>query len=593
MKLAPLYFCATLLTAQPVPDKVADVFVSAPFAAQHIDGMLGERMRVNLEGRLLNVDEKAILDCFRHRPGNHPWAGEHAGKFLDAAANAWLYTKDERVKTLMDRVARELIATQLPDGYLGTYSDDKRWTEWDVWVHKYDLIGLLSYYRATGNRPALDASKKIGDLLCRTFGTGPGQRDIILAGTHVGMAATSVLEPMVYLYRATGDRKYLEFCEYLVRAWSQPDGPKILESLKETGSVFHTANAKAYEMLSNLVGLAELYRTTGNKAYLAAVETAWNDVAAHRLYVDGTASSAEHFTDDFVLPGEEISNVGEGCVTVTWTQLTWQLFRLTGDPKYAEQLEHTVYNALLAAQDPVNGNICYFTPLDGKKNPGPGISCCVSSEPRGISMIPLLTWGTRADGVAILLYTAGRVTLETHGAKVAIESRTGYPADGSAALTVNPDKPVRFSLSLRVPTWTKDFEATVAGQRYVGKPGQFLTIDREWKAGDRVDVNLDITVRAVSGAPSYPFSVAIFRGPQLLALEQSANPGVADLQAAGPASMDVKLSAPSIADLLVAKNRTISEPAYRMDGLVTGKPHELILVPFADARSYRVWLLKP
>ena len=126
-------------------DKIADRFTPAPYGAQSIEGVLGDRMRVNLEGRLLRVDEAGILDCFRHRPGPQEWAGEHAGKFLHAAANAWQYSGDQRLKTLMDRVASELIGTQLPDGYLGTYTNDKRWTSWDVWVHKYDLLGLLSY----------------------------------------------------------------------------------------------------------------------------------------------------------------------------------------------------------------------------------------------------------------------------------------------------------------------------------------------------------------------------------------------------------------------------------------------------------------
>jgi hypothetical protein len=572
-----------------VADKIAGQFTPAAFERQHMDGILGDRMRVNLEGRLLHVDEKALLDCFQHRPGPQEWAGEHAGKFLHAAANTWLYSGDERLKTSMDRMARSLIATQLPDGYLGTYTDDKRWTGWDVWVHKYDLLGLLNYYQATGDDAALAASRKIGDLLVRTFGTGPGQRDIIAAGTHVGMASTSVLEAMVNLYRFTGERRYLDFCEYLVRSWDQPNGAKIAASLLGTGSVFQTANAKAYEMMSNLVGLVELYRVSGKAEYLKPAEIAWKDIVAHRLYVTGTTSSSEHFQDDLVLPGEEAANVGEGCATVTFLQLTWQLLRATGQPQYAEQLEQTVYNALLGAQDPRNGDICYFTPLNGKKSPTPGINCCVSSEPRGISMIPQLAWGRRGEGIAVLLYVPGRVAVDTGAGEVALESRTSYPLEGTVELTVRPARAARFPLYLRVPAWTARYEATAGGRTYKGEPGTYLTIDRQWALGDSVRIDMDLTTRVVPGGPSYPYNVAVARGPQFLALESALNRGVVDIQAAGPRAAQVKLTD---AHSQLPANWA-GKQAYRMEGVVGGKPRDLMLVPFADARTYRVWLLKP
>jgi DUF1680 family protein len=587
--LALPVFAGPATKSPVVADKIADQFIPASFERQRIEGILGDRMRVNLEGRLLRVDEKALLDCFQHRPGPQDWAGEHAGKFLHAAANTWLYTGDQRLKTLMDRVARSLIAAQLPDGYLGTYTDDKRWTSWDVWVHKYDLLGLVSYYQATGYEPALDASRKIGDLLARTFGTGPGQRDIIAAGTHVGMAATSVLEAMVNLYRFTGDRKYLDFCDYLVRSWDQPNGSGIAASLLSTGSVFRTANAKAYEMMSNLVGLMELYRITGKAEYLRPAEIAWKDIVAHRLYVTGTTSSSEHFQDDFVLPGEEAANVGEGCATVTFLQLTWQLLRATGRPQYADQLEHTVYNALLGAQDPHNGDICYFTPLNGKKSPTPGINCCVSSEPRGISMIPQLAWGRRGEGIAVLFYAPGRVAVDLPVGEVAIESRTSYPLEGSVELTLRPAKAARFPLYLRVPAWTARYEAVAGGRTYKGEPGSYLTIDREWAPGDSVKIDMDLTTRVVPGGASYPYNVAVARGPQFLALEGALNRGVVDMQAAGPRAVPVKLT--DAREQL--PQGWAGKQAYRMEGIVAGKPKDLVLVPFADARTYRVWLLKP
>ena len=417
-----------------VADKVQDKFVPAAYDAQKIEGLLGDRMRTNLKGRLLHVDENGLIGGFQKRPGTHPWIGEHVGKFLHAAANTYEYSHDEKLKELMDRLAKELIATQLPDGYLGTYSDDQRWTSWDVWVHKYDLIGLLSYYQVTGYEPALEASKKVGDLLARTFGDQPGQRDIIKAGTHVGMAATSVLEPICMLYRYTGDKKYLDFAYYLVRSWDQPHGPKIIDSLLKTGSVYKTANAKAYEMLSNIVGLVDLYRLTGDEKFFKVAQIAWDDVAKNRLYISGTASSHEHFQENGKLPADDSADVGEGCVTVTWIQLGWQLLRITGEHKYADELERTVFNQLLAAQNPQNGNICYFTPLIGRKNATPGINCCVSSEPRGISMIPQLTWGALDGGIAVLLYTQGSVNID--GNKL-IE-QTNFPDTGKVTFYVQP-----------------------------------------------------------------------------------------------------------------------------------------------------------
>ena len=564
-----LWIAATWLSASAwaavVPDRVSDRFVPAPYESQRIEGLLGERMRVNLEGRLLRVDEARLLRGFEQPPGQQAWIGEHIGKYLDAAANTWRLTRDQRLKAQMDRMARALMATQRPDGYLGTYTDDKRWTSWDVWVHKYDLIGLLNFHQSTGDESALRASRRIGDLLCETF--GPGKRDIIASSTHVGMAATSVLEPIVQLYRLTGEPRYLEFCRYLVASWDQPNGPKILESLRTTGSVFKTANAKAYEMMSGLIGVVELYKVTGDESLIKPVLIAWRDIRDKRLYITGTTSSKEHFLDDDVLPGEEKDNVGEGCATVTWLQLTWRLLRLTGGAEYAEELERTVYNQLLGAQDPHTGNICYFTPLNGTKKPGPGINCCVSSEPRGISLVPLLTWGAMQDGPAVMLYTPG--AFDTPFAR--IESETSFPAGGSVRLKIADAKKKEFTLYLRVPRWTRSFAVRVDKERISGKPGTLLPIKSEWKDGDVVTIDMDMTVRLLPGGQSYPGSVAVARGPQVLAAENALNPEMISVR-------------PGLASL-----QSVSPPAtwhgrqvYTADGIT--------FVPFADATAMRVWI---
>jgi DUF1680 family protein len=566
-----LLLSTPLLALIPQPkaeDKIQDKWVPIGYDSQHIGGYLAERLKVNLEERLLKVDEPALLAGFRSRPGKQEWIGEHAGKYLDAAANTWQYTGDSRLKVQMDRIAAELIKTQMADGYLGTYIEKDRWTSWDVWVHKYDLLGLLAYYRVTGDDTALTASRKIGDLLVRTF--GEGKRDIITSSTHVGMAATSVLEPMCLLYRYTGEQRYLDFALYITRAWEQANGPKLISSLTTQGSVFKTANAKAYEMMSDLVGLVELYRLTGEPKFLLAATNAWKDIQTNRLYVTGTTSSSEHFTDDGVLPGEEKDNVGEGCATVTWLQLTWQLLRIANEPKYADELERTVYNQLLAAQDPHNGNICYFTPMNGKKKPGPGINCCVSSEPRGISMIPELAWGTANGGPVINFFVPGHFTT---GA-VSIESVTNFPRDGVVSYTVKIDQPTKFPVSIRIPGWTGGVRMRAAGKKVSGKPGTYVVIDRVWKHNDVIEVEMDMNVRALDGGKSYPGFVAIQRGVQILALDRSRNPELTDLSKVtlNPGAL---LLRPSGDDYAVEST--------------TGP---VILTPFADAVDYRIWLRK-
>lgn len=566
-------FVSLLGLAAPAPavaDKVADKFTPAPYQQQKLSGYLAVRMQVNLNQRLLQIEEDALLAGFRKRPGSHPWIGEHVGKYLDAAANTLEYTQNERLKTQMTRMAKALMQAQLPDGYLGTYTDDQRWTSWDVWSHKYNLIGLLAYYRVTGDPDALAAARRVGDLLHKTFGDGgDGKMDIIAASTHVGMAATSVLEPICLLYRYTGDPRYLAFALYITRAWEQPNGPKLISSLTTHGNVAKTANGKAYEMMSDLVGLVELHRLTAEPRFLLAARNAQADIASNRRYLTGTTSAHEHFHGDGVLPGDQPNDVGEGCATVTWLQLNWQLLRLTGEARYANELERTIFNQLLAAQNPANGNICYFTPMNGRKITSDGINCCRSSEPRGISMIPALLWGKLPDGIAIQQYAPGTAKI----GDVEIRSETDFPSSGVVRLIVTPAKPARFTLYLRVPEWTARFTATTAGRQYKGKPGEYVAITRRWGKDHKVNIRMDMTVRAHDGGISYPNSLAFQRGPQVMAVERSLNPAITNLFRVGVRS-------------------TKMDDGVYFDG-TNGIVTNLQFVPFADAQDYRIWLYKP
>jgi DUF1680 family protein len=588
----------------PVPEPVPFVVPAgladqarelAPIQIQ-IKGWLGARIDANVKNRLLKVDTEPLLAGYRKRPGNHPWIGEHVGKWLHAATLAWAYTGDPELKAKIDRVAADLIACQEPDGYLGTYVPEKRFglfdgADWDVWSHKYNLIGLLAYYHYTGNRPALDCCRRMADLLAATF---PGKKSILAAGTHVGMAATSVLEPIVLLYRFTGDVRYLDFARYIVKSWDEPGGPAIAASLRAGKGVNKTANAKAYEMLSNLVGLCEFARATGEHAMLDPVLNAWNDVVRNRLYLTGSASQGEHFRNDHVLPNHSGAHVAETCVTTTWIQLNFQLLRLTGDSKYADELERSFYNHLAAAQQPRGDDWCYFTALEGKKPYDPGINCCHSSGPRGMVLAVqaayLKTRLNGADALAVSTYETSRVKLALGGQEVTVEQQSHFPRDGRALMTVHLAQPATFGLLLRVAPWATGLTLALNEQRLEPMPisGWATVPAREWRDGDRIGLSFRLGASLIAGHFGNTGRAALAWGPFVLAYDQARNPGLPTAPAIGLLGKSEELT-------------LLPEPSLALKGPVIDrkgeKPSQAVFVPFADAGAtggiYRVWLRAP
>ena len=136
----------------------------------HLTGWLGTRIAANESNRLVKLDPARLLEGYRHRPGRQAWDGEHVGKWLHASTLAWVNTGDPALRRKLDYVAAELYKCQLPDGYLGTYLKKDRWTSWDVWAHKYNLIGLVTYAYYTGDDRPLETCRRMADLLCETFG---------------------------------------------------------------------------------------------------------------------------------------------------------------------------------------------------------------------------------------------------------------------------------------------------------------------------------------------------------------------------------------------------------------------------------------
>ncbi len=587
-------------TTTPPINRSPDRFSPIDPGAVQFQGFLGERCKKNESAKLLTKNEDELLRGFQNRPGKQAWEGEHAGKWLHAATLAWAYTRSEALRAKLDRVASSLIATQQPDGYLGTYAEDARWgmsrdQKWDVWVHKYDLIGLITYYTYTGNQAALEASMKIGALLVRTFGRsgeGEAKLDLNERSAHAGMASGSVLEPMILLYRATGDEKFLEFARQIAESWENEKGPKLISALTDKKSVKLTANGKAYEMMSCLVGLCELYRTTGETRYVIPAINAWNDIVSNQLLITGSGGSDEHWTEPRMYPSSQKDHVAETCVTVTWIELTQQLLRLTGEVRYADELEKTFYNHLAAAQRPDGAAWSYFTALDGKKPYQTEQNCCVSSGPRGWAMLPSLIYMTSEDGIAVNFFAAGEARIKISGQEVTIKQSTQYPADGRVAITVIAAKPQKFSLRVRVPSWSK-----VDGVK--AQPNTYWLLRQTWSGSQTINLDFDLPTRVINGDGANAGKIAVARGPVVFAVDELYNPGASPISALALTAQQPQLK-PS-----VTYRDADGFPAYETTAIVTqdteryraGEMVTLRLVPFASAgahgRHFSVWMSKP
>jgi DUF1680 family protein len=588
-----------------VPNKVADKYIPASY--QDIGGYLGYRLDVNLHKRLLQIDSATILSGFERRPGAQTWIGEHVGKFLFSASKTYAYSHDPQLRQLMDAMVQTYRACQLPDGYLGTYLYKDRWTEWDVWAHKYAIIGLINYYSVTGDAPALATARRAADLICRTFGDDSAKRDLMPAGEHDGLAPGSILEPMVDLYRYTGDPKYLAFCRYILRAYEQPDGPKIISRLTRYGDVTRVGDAKAYEMLSCFLGILKYYQLTGEEKYLHVLERAWADIGTHRLYITGTASDHEIFVQPGVLKATNDDKMGEGCVTVTWVQFNLALLRITGELKYAEEIERSVYNHLLAAENPQTGCVSYYTALLGIKpyRCDQGFSCCLSSVPRGISLIPEMIGGIIHGNFSVLLYENGVASANIRSrdgqqVPLVVRSKTRFPVDGVVNFEVEPAQAAEFAVDFRVPGWARDFHAVVAGKQFTTAKDGTVSITRRWKKGDQVEVRMEIPVQVLAGGISYPHSVAIKRGPQVLALDKGLNSGIDSTgtvqYADGAPSTDTRGSLRLIDASAALPADWDWKEAFYLDANVGGASRRVVLVPFAEAgqksADVAVWITR-
>jgi len=590
---------------------VADVLQPVHPSDVRLGGHLGRMMDLDIRNRVMAQDIEKVIQPFRDQTeiGDGDWRCEYWGKWFTSAVLAAEYRPTIHNRQIVDRAVHELLATQNPDGYIGTRKKEYRLLGWDVWGRKYVLLGLLAYYDLTKDARVLAAARRHADTLLAEC--GPGKANIAEVGYAgwKGLPPSSVLEPMVLLYRRTRDPRYLAFSRYIVGQWSKPsklspNGLRLVEQALAHVPVREIDAPKSYEMMSCYEGLCELYRVTGDPSYLKAVKNVAANIIQDELFVVGSGSSREIWFGGRTKQLEDNPDPMETCVTVTWMKLCYQLLRLTGDPRYADQMETSLYNALLGALKPDGSWWCYYTPLQGTKRPSHvqhadvGLSCCVTNGPRALLLTPKWAVMTSRDALVVNLFgpMTATVTLPS-GNRVTLALKTRYPEDGRVRITVAPDRPEAFTLRLRIPAWSERTTLRVNGgkPRAEVPPGAYAPITRTWTKGDTVLLELDMRGRVLKD-PAGSSAVAVMRGPIVLAwdarLGLPSGEGLTLREEAGNHISLQALKPPAGEDIWMA----FAAPCTTKDG----QSAELPLCDYAsagdtwDARSrFKVWLEQP
>lgn len=487
-------------------------------AQVQLGGLLGAALEANRRGRLSHFISGtsspaiAIFDpalVLANTKGD--WYGEHAGKWLYAAAKAFARTQDMALGERLRTVADHLVALQGEDGYLGNYAPEHRFMRpqppkspswdgapslrtWDIWTHSYLILGLLELHKAIPSAPYLAAARKIGDLCWHTL--SEGGINITDLGNHHGMSATVLLDPAVELYFATGEQRYLDLALLILAQADSHPSLALLSRALIGADAAEIATGKAYQLAWNLVGLAKLHKATGVTLYREAVDKLWLSIRAHHLTLGGGpwGGVAHRSREVFNAPGAfQPQAYVETCSTLAWLQLNRELLTISGEARYAEEIERSAYNDLLGAMAPNGEDWCYYSFPNGRRVHTTYWRCCKSSGAMAMEELPAAAYGVTAEGaIAVNLYGPGLASIELDGVgTVALKQSTGYPFDGQIRLHVSLDRAARFSLKLRIPDWAIGTRIQVndGAAEVAAIPGGYAELNRDWQPGDRVTLD--------------------------------------------------------------------------------------------------------
>ena len=561
-------------------------------------------------------------------------------KIVEGASYTLALKPDPELDKYLDELIAKFAAAQEQDGYLytaktsrskGHHGRDPRWTGLN---HSHELYNVghmyeaaVAHYQATGKRNFLDIAIKNADLIDHVFGPNPGQL------THVP-GHEEIEIGLVRLYRATGDEKYLDLSKFFVDMRGNEEKREKLygEYAQDHAPVVGQSEAVGHAVRGGYfyAGVADVAALTGDKAYIDAIDRIWQDVIDRKLYLIG--SVGQHGAGEGYAGAYKLTNLkayNETCAAIALAMWNHRMFLLHGDGKYVDVLERIIYNGFLSGVSLSGDTFFYPNPLECdmkfkfnhgnlERSPWFNCSCCPSNVVRFLPSIPGYVYAVRNQNLYVNLFLAGKATIELNGKPVEITQKTDYPWTGNIRMTVSPKTVRNFALRVRIPAWVRGNVLPSNLYRYEdptpadwslrvnGKAGEanlvdgFAVLDRQWKPGDLVELDLPMPVRRVLANEQIEYDrgrVAIERGPLVYCVEGADHDGtVREMWLPEDAQLTPEYKSDLLGGVTVLKGQ--ASAVYRKgDDTVASRPKPITMIPYyawchRGANEMTVWIPK-
>ena len=473
--------------------------------------------------------------------------GEHSGIFFDDSdvykalegmAYSLINNPDPELEKKADEWIDKFAAAQQPDGYINTFYTltglDKRWTNMDkheMYCAGHMIEAGVAYYQATGKRKLLDVCIRMTDHMMSQF--GPGKRHWVPGHEEIELA-------LVKLYQTTQEQKSLDFAYWLLEERGHGHGTMGDEGkwdpvyYKDIVPVRRLTDISGHAVRCMYLycGMADVAALKNDTGYIAAIDRLWDDVVHRNMYITGGIGSSrdnEGFTEDYDLPN--LDAYCETCASVGMVLWNQRMNQLTGDSKYIDILERSLYNGALAGISLGGDRFFYVNPLESKgdhhRQEWYGCACCPSQLSRFLPSIGNYIYASSDDALWVNLYIGNTGQIRIGETDILLTQETDYPWDGSVKLTISTSQPLEKEIRLRIPNWCKTYDLSINGKRINVSEEKGYAVIKDWKSQDVIALDMDMPVEIVAADPHVKENFgkrAIQRGPLVYCMEEIDNP---------------------------------------------------------------------